>query len=157
MSEEIIIDPNEFKKVRILIVEDVPVNIKVLRRLLERLGYQTLDSALYAEEALELIRRKPYDIYIIDANPSGKQLFKKLRDEQPHVGIVCISADSMNGGPKDWALNDGADVFWSKPIRASEIEEHLRTLSVRSFLGDLATEELVSEIVNVILKMEKTQ
>ncbi|MEN8143118.1 MAG: ATP-binding protein, partial [Thermodesulfobacteriota bacterium] len=56
---------SEQRDIRILLVEDNPINRKVSTAILDQLGYQT-ESAINGLEALELLKKRPFDLLIMD-------------------------------------------------------------------------------------------
>src|SRR5258708_8201852 len=57
-------------KVRILVVDDNPTNLKLVSDLLEWSGYQ-ISSAVDAEQALEVIQQSPPDLILMDVALPG--------------------------------------------------------------------------------------
>ena len=58
--------PRIFKNARILIVDDEPVNVDLLRRLLERAGFSRIESTNDSREALDLYVKFRPDLILLD-------------------------------------------------------------------------------------------
>ena len=71
---------------KIIIVDDVAVNVKVVRAHLEAAGYREFVGVTDATEALSIIRRENPDILLLDImmpDVSGLDILRELRaDEQ---------------------------------------------------------------------------
>jgi CheY-like chemotaxis protein len=80
----------------ILLVDDEPVMLNVLRIILERLGYFIL-TAGDGEEALHLSRSFPGTIHLLLSDirmprMNGLQLRKKVLEERPDTKVLLMSA-----------------------------------------------------------------
>jgi signal transduction histidine kinase/DNA-binding response OmpR family regulator len=110
---------------RILLVEDNPVNQKLALHLLERLGYQA-DLAVNGVEALDRLQQQPYDVVLMDVQMpemDGLEATLHIRQEmaddmQPH--IIAVTANAMKED-RDQYLSLGMDDYLSKPIRVAEL------------------------------------
>ena len=116
----------------ILVVDDQPVSIKLMRLMLESEGYQVLVAA-NATEALQAVKASKPDLILMDIHlPSldGLALTKLLRSdmESRHIKIVAISAYAST--EDDMRITaSGCDGFIPKPIDtrtlAASIREYL--------------------------------
>ena len=110
---------------RILVVEDNPVNQRVALRLLERFGYRP-DVAANGAEAVDAVAGLPYDLVFMDVQMpvmDGIEATRRIRAQQaPGSGprIVAMTADVMNDD-RDRCLAAGMDGFVPKPIRAESL------------------------------------
>ncbi|MBE9126471.1 MULTISPECIES: PAS domain S-box protein [unclassified Coleofasciculus] len=115
---------------RILLVEDVAVNQKVARQMLQRLGYRA-DVANNGQEALESLRRQSYDVVFMDVQMpemDGLDATRHIRQEwsspsQPW--IIAMTAHAMQGD-KEQCLQAGMNDYISKPIRPDAIVQALK-------------------------------
>jgi two-component system, cell cycle response regulator DivK len=113
----------------ILIVEDNPRNLKLVRDLLEHHGYQTLAAAT-GEEAIALARNHRPHLVLMDVQLPGMDgvaALTRLRADQATAGltIVAVTAFAMKHD-RDRFLAWGFDGYIEKPI------------SVRDFPGQVA-------------------
>ncbi|MFP4414055.1 PAS domain S-box protein [Coleofasciculus sp.] len=116
---------------RILLVEDVAVNQKVARQMLQRLGYRA-DVANNGQEALESLRRKSYQVVFMDVQMpemDGLEATRRIRTEwslacQPW--IIAMTAHAMQGD-REQCLQVGMNDYISKPIRPEALVQALTT------------------------------
>ena len=127
---------------RILIVDDVLINVKVLRAHLERAGYQEFVCLTNAEDAYETIVRESPDIVLLDIMMpvvSGLDILSKIR-QNPHLAripvLVLTGAESSQ--LKSEALDLGATDFLKKPVDVEELVPRVRnSLKMKHYEDDL--------------------
>ena len=117
---------------RILVVEDNKLDMKLLKDILERSGYETL-QAEDGSEAINLAFACLPDLILMDIQLpeiSGLQVTRRLRgdDRSRRIPIAAVTAFAMGWHERE-ALDSGCDAYISKPI---SIFGFLRT--VESFL-----------------------
>lgn len=128
-------ESRDFKPVplNILVVEDNPVNQKVLVRILERLGYSA-DLAGNGLEALASLHRQRYDVVFMDVQMpemDGLEASRRIRNEWPPAKrprIVAMTANALKGD-RELCLDAGMDGYLSKPVRIEDIKKALEELS----------------------------
>ena len=110
----------------ILLVDDVPVNVMVLKAQLERLGSFRIETASDGEAALALLERRdipPFDIVLTDMwmpKIDGAELVRAVRS-RPRIAdlrIVAVTADVEMQG-KYGAM--GFDGILLKPVTAAKL------------------------------------
>ena len=109
---------------RILIVEDSPLNMRLMEMTLEGKNY-TLLKATDGEEALDMATRERPDLIIMDVQLpklNGLEVTRKLRDTVAfsHIPIIAITAFAMKGD-KERAIEAGCDVYLTKPIDTRQL------------------------------------
>ena len=131
-------EAGRLSSVRVLVVEDNPVNAMVARTLLERLGYLS-DHAASGLEALQAVQRQDYDLIFMDLRMpdiDGLEATRRLRelDLEPRPYVVGLTANVM---PDDRAacFAAGMDAYLAKPVRLQDLEACLE-----NFARSLATE-----------------
>lgn len=107
-----------------LVVDQDPTVLSIVRAMLEACGVTT-DTAHGAEEALDLLRRNPFDLVVVDPaldGMSGLELCRRLRDDVglSNVPILVLASHTSDQDLRD-ALCSGADDFVGKPFRAHEL------------------------------------
>ncbi len=106
----------------ILIVDDDPVQCRVLEKLLTDHGYSarsTMDSAT----ALELLARNHYDVLVLDylmPEMNGVEVFRRARNVQPHVAGVFLTAHTTIDVVFP-AIDAGVERVLPKPIDTREL------------------------------------
>jgi len=116
----------------ILVVEDQPEVVGVIRAGLEDLGH-TVDAALTGEEGLERASVESYDVIVLDVmlpGMDGFEVARALRDRGITTPILMLTArDRERDVVEGLAL--GADAYLPKPFRIAELDAHLRALKRR--------------------------
>jgi len=115
---------------RILLVEDNPVNQRVATLLLQKLGYSPA-FALNGAEALTAIARESFDVVLMDVQMpimDGLECSRRLRVEYPEPKrpwIIAMTANALEGDREN-CLAAGMDDYTSKPVRTPVIAQALR-------------------------------
>lgn len=109
---------------KILIVEDDPRSLKMIRMTLRPYGYSFLE-ATDGEEALKVARSDKPDLIIMDLRlpkVSGLEVTRQLRQMSDfnHIAIIAITAYAMKGD-KEKAISAGCDAYLAKPINTREL------------------------------------
>ncbi len=126
------IDAAEADNTLILVVDDHPVNRKVLIRQLNTIGYAAL-SAENGKEALSLLKSRKLSLMITDCNMpemTGYELVKKIRQleekEQKveHLPIIACTANA-NKEARINCLTSGMDEVLVKPIELVDLMHHV--------------------------------
>ncbi len=126
------VDPN----MPVLLVDEYKTMIRALRKLMKQLGFENVDEASGAKQALEMLRSQPYSLVISDlelAPMSGLDLLREVRsdDDLSRVAFVVIAADDKNGNASD-AKAAGASDYIVKPFNAASLKLRLTTILGRS-------------------------
>ena len=134
---------------RILIVDDEPINLQVLRNYLST---QRLDvtAATSGEEALRMLGTSRFDLVLLDVmmpRMSGYEVCRVLRESYPIEQLPVIFLTAKNQA-KDAVegLALGANDYLMKPISKNEliarIRPHLDLVHIYRHLGDLVEEKM---------------
>ncbi len=104
---------------KILIVEDNPVNLELFRDLLEFSGHEVVE-AVTGRQAISVAREKRPDIILMDIQlPEMDGLtaadILKNDDLTRDIPIIALTAHAMDGD-REKALERGCDAYISKPI-----------------------------------------
>jgi two-component system sensor histidine kinase/response regulator len=115
---------------RILIVEDNPVNQLLMTRLLSKRGH-FVKVAGNGRLALESMEKNSYDLVLMDVQMpemDGIEATGILREREANTGtrltVIGVTAHTLEGD-RDRCLRAGMDGYLSKPIRAKELDELL--------------------------------
>ncbi len=112
---------------KILVVEDNPVNQKVACGLLSRMGYQVM-TANNGQEAVDAIRSSWFDMVFMDIQMpvmDGFEATRQLRADRaslmnPDIPIVAMTAHAMSGY-REKCLAEGMDDYISKPVNVQAL------------------------------------
>jgi len=115
---------------RILIVDDEAINLKLVSRLLEIEGYE-VRSARSGEVALRLIEQTPPDLALLDVmmpDMEGYELCRRLRQNPLTAGIPIVMLTALvDENDRLKGIEAGADDCLPKPFDV----EMLRALLAR--------------------------
>lgn len=104
---------------RILVVEDNPLNLKLIRDVLQVVGYEVVE-AQSGEEGLRVAEANPPDLVLMDLQLpgiDGTETLRRLRQGTLRAGVpvVAVTALAM-AEDKDRAARAGFDGYIEKPI-----------------------------------------
>jgi len=113
----------QYKMLRILVIEDSPVNMALTVAILENAGHAIL-QADRATEGLEIARREQPDLVLMDIqlpDMDGLQATRTLKSDPrtAHLPVIALTAFAMKGDEDDTRAA-GCDGYVTKPIRYKE-------------------------------------
>jgi signal transduction histidine kinase len=115
---------------RVLVAEDNPVNQRLVKAMLAKLGVDT-DSANNGAEAVAMLNERRYDAVLMDCQMpvmDGYEATAEIRRSQSagtrHVPIIALTANVMEGDRKK-CLDAGMDDYVSKPYSLQDLEKAL--------------------------------
>jgi CheY-like chemotaxis protein len=142
-NQEIVINPGDGEKkqpkntkkaaektnnngdIRILLVDDNNLNIKVESKLIDALGYK-VDAAYSGIEAIRKIEETNYDLIFMDIMMpmlDGVQTYHELKKlEGFDIPTVALTADAVLGA-RDKYLSEGFDEYITKPCNKEEFDK----------------------------------
>ncbi len=117
---------------KILIIDDDPIHVKMISFLLRDDGYEVVTASTGAE-ALRYLKQQWIDMLILDVmlpDIPGFEICRQVR-ETNRVPIIMLSA---RGGTEDRVrgLLDGADDYLPKPCEPAELMARVKALARRS-------------------------
>lgn len=122
-------DPDAFRKLTALVVDDSPSQRKMLRLLLRKWNFDVLEAE-DGREALKICRQRPIDFVVSDwimPEMSGPELCRALRqlDVEGYIYIILVTSKKGKNEVAE-GLDAGADDFLSKPLDMGEMLARLR-------------------------------
>jgi CheY-like chemotaxis protein len=122
------------KKMKILLVDDDTGLIQLLQLVFESRGFgvRVANDGL---QALEVLKRELPEVILLDLmmpGISGVEVCKQVRADPRtmHIPIVVLTA-RVDKEMRQTALDAGATEYLVKPIRPSELIEHVREVATR--------------------------
>jgi signal transduction histidine kinase/CheY-like chemotaxis protein len=145
-----IIVPNDAPKtwdgpsLRVLLVEDNPINITFGTRLLRKLGHDVM-AVVNGRECLAALQNSTFDLVLMDIQMpviNGEEAMREIRKNElatgVHLPIIAQTAYALRG-EKDHFLEEGFDGYVSKPLVIDELVKELwRVLGITANAGDAA-------------------
>jgi CheY-like chemotaxis protein len=118
----------------ILVVDDNPINLKLVSDLLSFEGYRVL-KAEDGEQAAAGVQQDPPDVILLDVDLpgiDGLTLTKRLKSDQltADIIIVALTAFAMKAD-RQRALAAGCDAYVTKPIDTRELPAQVAQLLER--------------------------
>ncbi|MDA8430308.1 MAG: response regulator [Geobacteraceae bacterium] len=122
------------QQLSILVAEDVPINQKLIERILAKMGH-TVTIANNGEEALRLWQHNRYDLVFMDIElPVMDGLCATAairaieREQGGHVPISAMTAHAVHGDAERF-LAAGMDAYISKPFKSSDVRSVISRFS----------------------------
>ena len=118
-------DKKPKEDIRILLVEDNPINQRVALKILEKKDYK-VDTADNGALALEALKNKEYDIVLMDIQMpemdglEATQQIRKNLDQGRRLPIIAMTANALKGD-REKCIDAGMDDYVSKPVRPAEL------------------------------------
>jgi CheY-like chemotaxis protein len=133
----------------ILVAEDNPVNQKVARCFLEKLGYAA-DFVADGVQAVRALRGQAYDVVLMDVempNLNGCDATRQIR-EIPGTSlvpwIIALTAHALDS-IREACFEAGMNDYLAKPIKIDQLESALRRVAVTPGSGKMRFEPDLSE------------
>lgn len=125
------------KDMSILIVDDYKTMLRIVRSLLEQLGFRNVDEATDGKSAFELISARPYGLVISDWNMqpmTGLDLLKKVRANEATANLpfIMVTAEARTENVVA-ARQAGVNNYIIKPFTQAVLKQ-----KISAVLGDFA-------------------
>ena len=128
---------------KILVVDDTPVNVKLLADLLAAKGYAVVTAAS-GKEALEKVEAERPDLVLLDVmmpGMTGYEVCRKLREAEATAMLPVVMVTALDPTQERVkGIDAGADDFLSKPINQPELLARVRSLLRVKRLHDQLTD-----------------
>jgi adenylate cyclase len=138
---------------KILVVDDIPENVRLLEAVLVPRGYEVL-TATSGREALSVVASARPDLILLDVvmpGMDGYAVCQALRDDEETAVLPVIMVTSGMGAEKRKAIESGADDFIPKPFDHDEL-----LTRVRSLLRIKRYHDTIKEQAKELLELNRT-
>lgn len=151
-------------KGKILAVDDDSAHLHMLKTLLKSFGHE-VESAMDGEDAIAMVKEKPFDLILMDvrmANIDGIEALRQIKECNPAIPVIIMTAYSSVDTAVE-AMKLGAYDYLTKPLNFEELKlimdramDHLRlTLENRWLKEKIAAETSLAGIIGSSLAMKK--
>jgi DNA-binding response OmpR family regulator len=111
-----------------LVIEDDPDVLSMIVKHLKHQGFNVV-TAKDGMEGLKRLKAGGYDLVITDIvmpYVSGTGLVTALKESKPHIPVIAITG--YGAEPETVATEKKADLVLSKPVKMSELKDHIARL-----------------------------
>ena len=115
---------------KILVVDDTPMNLMVLKNLLKQTQVQ-IHTADSGDECLSIIKDESYDLIFLDDRMPGKsgvetlQEMRTIEHKNKDVPVVILTANTADDARREYT-EAGFDDYLAKPIDPQVLEDMLK-------------------------------
>ncbi|MEI7635803.1 MAG: response regulator [Syntrophus sp. (in: bacteria)] len=111
---------------RILIIDDDDQFRIMLRKILEKAGYNSIKEAANGSTGMKIFRQHPFDLVITDIimpDKEGIEMITELTRDYPNIKIIAMSGGGRIGpqGYLEMAEHLGASRTLAKPFKHSDL------------------------------------
>lgn len=124
------VDPN----MPVLIVDDYSTMVRIMRKLLQQIGYVNVHAASNVEEALEKVRKNKYSLIISDWHlqpMTGYDLLQRIRAEESATDptpFLFVTAETQRENDET-AKNASVSSYLVKPFSAAILKQKIESFS----------------------------
>ena len=107
---------------RVLVVDDEPVVVNSIRRILTRKGF-AVEEAFSCRDALARVFTNDYDLVLLDirmSDGSGMDVLKKIKARKPELHVVIVTGYASVDTAVE-AIQTGASDYMAKPFTPDEL------------------------------------
>jgi len=120
----------DVKSICILIVDDVPMNLRVAKALFKKIGFNNVLIAGSGKEALEILEKQPVDLILSDMwmpEMNGAQLSAAVKKDPrfSHISVVAQTADVETSGNFDMS---NFDAIILKPLTGEKLSNMINRI-----------------------------
>ncbi len=117
-------EPGTSEAARLLVVDDEPIALRNLERVLAKEGYQ-VSTASSGQSALRQLRQKPVDVVLTDLKMEkidGLDVLRRCREIDPDVEVILITGYAAVETAIE-AMKQGAYHYLAKPFKLEEVRK----------------------------------
>jgi CheY-like chemotaxis protein len=126
-------EPGQQTSLKILLVEDTPINLKLVQHQVRLLGYQW-ESAENGQQALDKLAESDFDIVLMDCQMpvmdgyEATQFLRRREGTDRRTVVIGMTAYAMQGD-REKCLAAGMDDYLSKPVMVKDLKVMLQRWS----------------------------
>jgi two-component system chemotaxis response regulator CheY len=118
--------------IRILVVDDMSTMRRIIRTILNQLGYSNIEEAENGKQALAKLKSEKFDFVITDWNMpemDGLTLVKQIRSdpELKHLPVLMVTAEAKKENVLE-ALKAGVNNYIVKPFTPEVLKEKMEKI-----------------------------
>jgi PAS domain S-box-containing protein len=124
--------PVDFSNANIMVVDDHPINLMYMRKLLKKIGIDRVQMVDNGQEAFEYTQVGMYDAILMDCQMPGMDGFetteairKMHKGNALHTPIIAVTANAMKGD-REKCIAAGMDDYLSKPVDPNALQQTLQ-------------------------------
>ena len=124
---------------RILVADDLHVNVKMMLIILQKMGYQA-EAAANGLEVLQAVERSTFDVILMDVNMpemDGLEATRRIVAEYPKRPRIIALTANVTVSEREACHESGMDDFLAKPIQSLALREALLRCPRRAETGSL--------------------
>ncbi|HPE37595.1 MAG TPA: response regulator [Spirochaetales bacterium] len=124
------------RRTSILVLDDEPIVGKRLKPFFQKAGYE-VETFGSAEEALDRVRERAFDVAITDLKMEGMDglaFLTKVKELRPDTGIIVITGFATLETARE-SFRQGVFDFVAKPFKLADILESVRRVEREKGLG----------------------
>lgn len=122
------------RNIKILVVDDMSTMRRIIKNLLEQLGYREVDEAEDGRAALIKLKNQKYDFVVTDwnmPNMTGLELVEAIRRDEDlkHLPVLMVTAEAKKENVI-MAIKAGVNNYIVKPFPAETLREKIEKIFV---------------------------
>jgi two-component system chemotaxis response regulator CheY len=120
------------KEIKILVVDDMSTKRRIIRTILNQLGYQNIEEAENGKQALAKLKSEKFDFVVTDWNMpemDGLTLVQEIRKdpELKHLPVLMVTAEAKKENVL-LALKAGVNNYIVKPFTPEVLKEKIEKI-----------------------------
>jgi putative two-component system response regulator len=152
------------KQSHILVVDDIPANVKLISMLLAQDGYANVETVMDPRQVRAMVASRRYDLILLDIRMphlDGHELIELLREDygRDYLPVLVLTAQTDEATRKR-ALESGVRDFLTKPFEFWELLHRVRNmLEVRVLYRELErySQQLEERVAERTHQLEATR
>ena len=146
------LDTLDLNNIKILLVDDNALNIKVANKILEKYNANMVTSVVSGFECLDKITAgEKYDVILLDdmmPKMSGVETLNELKKIPGfNTPVIALTANAITG-MKEKYLNEGFNGYLGKPIEKDQLIKVMNEILGRTITNNIPVEEIKEEVKN---------